>query len=648
MLLEQLLRSMTEGQVDNMTYILGIDTGGTYTDAVIIDSKTRQILSKSKVLTTKNDLKIGIAGAIDSLKIKDSSLIKMVCLSTTLATNAVVENRGYKTGLISIGREPGENTPAQYVYNVSGKINIKGIETEPLMESEIRNAVACLQEKTDAIAVSGYASVRNPSQEIRVKEIVQDMSELPVFCAHELSGNLGFEERTNTAVLNAGLIGIVKEFVAATKEVLNNKGIRGRLMIVKSDGSLMDEKMASERPIETVLSGPAASITGAAALTGIDSAILLDMGGTTVDIADYNNKSVKIRTGGTRAAEWKTSVRAVDVSTHGIGGDSWIQIDENNIKAGPLKAEPVSRVSFEHKEYLDELRQVQSLQVSDAKKLEYSRRYMYIGKDKGISKTPHTYWYFKNHEAAADLLSEMHVVDITPTDLLAVRGIYTDNLNAEAAKIRLGIIAEHMGIDTDRLVQMMTREVEKTIYMACFQSFADFSEKSIRLNEDKAAVYLIEKMFSAQNDSFLHVRAGLKKPIVAVGAPVRAWLPYVADRMNTELIIPENSEVANAVGAALGYIYESAEALVRKEKKGNSYCLFLPHEKREFKTKDEAVAAGLAILKNEVSLKAKKSGSENAKITAGCEDIFVDAFGNSEKSYVETRITAEALGEPMF
>ena len=244
-----------------MTYILGIDTGGTYTDAVIIDSKTRQILSKSKVLTTKNDLKIGIAGAIDSLKIKDSSLIKMVSLSTTLATNAVVENRGYKTGLISIGREPGENTPAQYVYNVSGKINIKGIETEPLMESEIRNAVACLQEKTDAIAVSGYASVRNPSQEIRVKKIVQDMSELPVFCAHELSGNLGFEERTNTAVLNAGLIGIVKEFVAATKEVLNNKGIRGRLMIVKSDGSLMDEKMASERPIETVLSGPAASIT---------------------------------------------------------------------------------------------------------------------------------------------------------------------------------------------------------------------------------------------------------------------------------------------------------------------------------------------------------------------------------------------------
>ena len=118
--------------------------------------------------------------------------------------------------------------------------------------------------------------------------------------------------------------------------------------------------------------------------------------------------------------------------------------------------------------------------------------------------------------------------------------------------------------------------------------------------------------------------------------------------MNTELIIPENSEVANAVGAALGYIYESAEALVRKEKKGNSYCLFLPHEKREFKTKDEAVAAGLAILKNEVSLKAKRSGSENAKITAGCEDIFVDAFGNSEKSYVETRITAEALGEPMF
>ena len=139
-----------------MAYILGIDTGGTYTDAVIIENTTKEIISKAKARTTKYDLKIGIETVIDKLNISDRGLIKMVCLSTTLATNAVVEKRGYKTALISIGKAPAVNTPAQYAYTVSGKISIKGCETEPLVEAEIRKTAAELKSKVDAVAVSGY------------------------------------------------------------------------------------------------------------------------------------------------------------------------------------------------------------------------------------------------------------------------------------------------------------------------------------------------------------------------------------------------------------------------------------------------------------------------------------------------------------
>lgn len=629
-----------------MAYILGIDTGGTYTDAVIIEKATKKIISKAKVLTTKNDLKTGIERVVDKLNIAECGLIKMVCLSTTLATNAVVEKRGYKTALISIGKKPNENTPAKYVYTVSGKIDIKGCETEAIIENEIREAAEDIKEKADAVAVSGYASVRNPSQEIRVREILQSVTGLPVFCAHELSGALGFEERTNTAILNAGLIGIVSEFIAATKAALQNKGIFGRLMIVKSDGSLMDENLASERPIETVLSGPAASITGAVALSNVDNAILLDMGGTTVDIADYNNGSVKISCNGARAAEWRTSVRAADVSTYGIGGDSWIQTGSAGIKVGPLKAEPVSRACYEYKEFLKELKAVDNMSVSDEKKMNYSIGYIYIGKRDDIPKEPHTYLYFKENNISAELLADMRIVDITPTDLLCIKGIYTDCLEAEAARIRLGIISDYMGIELDNLVNMMIEEVEKTVFMTCLQSFADFSDKNINLREDGAAVYLADKMFSEKDSSFLKVQGKLKKPVVAVGAPVKAWLPYVSKRLHTEIIIPENSEVANAAGAALGYIYEKSEALVRKEKKGDCYCLFLPHAKKQFNTKTEALEAGLKELKEDVRLKAVKSGCQTAEIVIDYDDIYVDAFGNSESTYVETRLTAEATGSP--
>ncbi len=627
-----------------MTYVLGIDTGGTYTDAVIIENKSKKIISKAKVLTTKNDLKAGIENVIERLDISDRGMIKMVCLSTTLATNAVVEKRGYKTALISIGREPAENTPAQYVYTVSGKISIRGCETEPLIESEIIKAAEDIKTKADAVAVSGYASVRNPSQEIRVRDIVKSVTGLPVFCAHELSGTLGFEERTNTAILNAGLIGIVSEFIAATKEALRSKGIFGRMMIVKSDGSLMDEKLAAERPIETVLSGPAASITGAVELSNTDNAILLDMGGTTVDTADYSNGSVKISCNGARAAEWRTSVRAVAVSTYGIGGDSWIQADGGSIKAGPLKAEPVSRISYEHKGYLEELKAIDNMPISFEKKMKYSTGYIYIGKRDDISEEPHTYMYFEKN--GIPVPEDMHTVDITPTDLLCTKGLYTDGLDAEAAQIRLGIIADYLGTETGELVRRMTEEVEKTVFMTCLQSFADFSEKNINLREEPAAVYLADKMFSEKPASFLKVKGRLKKPVVAVGAPVRAWLPYIAKRLNTEIIIPENSEVANAVGAALGYIYERSEALVRKEKSRDEYYLFLPHEKRLFATREEALEAGLRELEEDVYSKALRAGCRAPEITVDYEDVYVDAFGNSESTYVETRITAEATGNP--
>ena len=145
-----------------MSLVLGIDTGGTYTDGVILDRSSKKILAKAKSLTTRDDLSRGITACINNMEFDDFQEVKIVSLSTTLATNAIVEGRGCEVGLIMIGMEPQQELPVEEVRYVTGGHNVKGKEKAPLDEDAVREAVESLKGKVDAVAVSGYLSVRNP------------------------------------------------------------------------------------------------------------------------------------------------------------------------------------------------------------------------------------------------------------------------------------------------------------------------------------------------------------------------------------------------------------------------------------------------------------------------------------------------------
>lgn len=333
-----------------MLKAVGIDTGGTYTDGVLINIDTQEVLKKAKARTTKENLAIGIQECLDKLNLQVSDNIAMVALSTTLATNAIVEEKGGVVGAVLIGHEPIKKLPTTNYYVVAGGHDLNGISQQELDEEEVIKGLRNFKNKVDSIAISGYFSIRNPIHEIRVKEIVKELLGIPVVCAHELTTALGFQERTTTAILNARLLPIIEELIKSVKGVLKKKKIEAPLMIVKSDGSLAVEKIAMERPIETILSGPAASIIGSSQLAKKKNAIILDMGGTTTDIAVIKNGEPKLNMEGASVGGWLTRVKSAEIYTYGVGGDSLIQVmpKQKDVLVGLKRVYPICYIAQKH------------------------------------------------------------------------------------------------------------------------------------------------------------------------------------------------------------------------------------------------------------------------------------------------------------
>ncbi len=250
---------------------LGIDTGGTFTDAVVIDLATMHVIAKAKSPTTYQDLSIGIMDAIKkvvSMQGVDTKSIQIAGLSTTLATNSILQGKGGEVGLIGIGWVPLDdwNFECKRSRFIKGGYDSLGKQNAPLDEEELTRAVKEVSSEVDSIVVSGMFSVINPLQETRAKQIVKDLTGLPIILGHELTGDLGIYERTVTAVLNAKLLPVIEEFLASVEKALKVEEIDARVYVFKGDGGLMTLEMAKERPVETIVSGPAASLMGGRAL----------------------------------------------------------------------------------------------------------------------------------------------------------------------------------------------------------------------------------------------------------------------------------------------------------------------------------------------------------------------------------------------
>ncbi|MET0222741.1 MAG: hydantoinase/oxoprolinase family protein, partial [Tardiphaga sp.] len=345
------------------SYYLGIDTGGTYTDAVLWSEATG-VAAKAKSLTTRHDLAVGIAGAVDAV-LETTGLepraIKLVSMSTTLATNALVEGQGGRVALVMIGftqtdlhRDGLEKAlGTDPVVFCDGGHDVHG-NAKPLDLSLLEAALPDLAKSVSGFAVCADFATRNPAHEIAARDLVRERTGMPVTASHELSAKLGGPRRALTTLLNARLISMIDRLVAATEGFLVERGIDAPLMVVRGDGALVSAAFARQRPIETILSGPAASLVGARHMTGLDNAIISDIGGTTTDVAVLDHGRPRLDPEGATVGGFRTMVEAVAMRTFGLGGDSEVRLEEGGldpkILLGPRRLVPLALAGMAHGE----------------------------------------------------------------------------------------------------------------------------------------------------------------------------------------------------------------------------------------------------------------------------------------------------------
>ncbi len=608
-----------------MSYILGIDTGGTYTDGVIYEVETGKILSKGKALTTRENLAVGIENCLGTLDQEFFSELSQVNLSTTLATNAIVEGRGNKIALLLLGERPKGELPAEYLKDIAGKYDIRGRQVEPLDRTAVLQEADMVKDKVGAIAISGFASVRNNEHELQAKKLIMESTGLPVVCAHEMSSRLGYYDRTVTTALNARLLSVIYELIVAVKQVLESYELHLPLMIVTGGGSLVSEKVALERPIETVLSGPAASISGAIYLAEHRDGLVLDMGGTTTDIALVKDGKVKMDERGASVGGYHLHINAAEIYTYGMGGDSRIYLDrENRLVVGPNKVYPVCRAVDNYPQLFAEMRAVlPEVRRQREQKMLLDGFLVYLQENATdlntvqkqimdyLQEGPHTLYSIRgmigDRFTMLDLqkLEEKGVlmrIAFTPTDLLHVEGkLNLWNRDASA------FMCEELAILSGRT---------KTDFVAYCRSVIENKLAWCCKNSDNCP----------------------ENPVIGVGAPSHAWLPGMAERLHQDLCLPEHREVANAIGAAVASISESAKGLIRYNSVKDNYMLFLPNGRYEFVKFEESKKFAKEELKKYVSKKAQESGCDDAKLFVTEDKL------EAQESFIEYEILVTAEG----
>ena len=348
------------------SFFIGIDTGGTYTDAVIIAHDTQKILGRAKALTTKGDLSIGVKEALTTVMQSfpagaKSSAIGLVSVSTTLATNAVVEGHGSPVGVFLIGFDSamaGANRHREGLSEcaarmIAGGHDHNGDAAVSLDVAAVEREAELLKGEVSAFAVASAFAVRNPEHEKAARDIIMRVTGKPVTLSTELTSSLDAPRRALTAVLNARLISRISMLIDAVRLAMGELHISCPLMVVKGDGTLARAENVALKPIETVLSGPAASLVGAKWLSGLDDFIMSDIGGTTTDIGILQGGRPRVAEEGAEVGGWRTMVKAIDVTTIGLGGDSEVHLAmDGSMQIGPQRIVPISLIGQRYPEVL--------------------------------------------------------------------------------------------------------------------------------------------------------------------------------------------------------------------------------------------------------------------------------------------------------
>ena len=664
-----------------MTLVIGLDTGGTYTDAALLDTATGTVRATGKSLTTRDDLSIGVGGAIRRvLEDFDGSAadIDLVSLSTTLATNAVVEGVGGRVGLLMIGFDETSLQRADLaralgqdpVFFINGGHAADGAPQAQLDEAAIREAVNATEGEVSAYAVAGHFATRNPAHESRTRDLLRDLTGAPVTCSHELSSSLGGPRRALTAVLNARLINLLDRLVAATEGIMADEGLSCQLMVVKGDGSLLESGYARSRPVETVLSGPAASLAGAAFLAGTRTAMVADIGGTTTDIALLQNGAPRLKPDGALVGGWQTMVEAADIRTCGLGGDSEVtpvgRGTAGGLTLGPRRAVPLSLLATQWPEVKDKLAEQLAVAVPMSTDARFVMPLMPNGVPawltrsearlaaKAIEMGPSSVAEIAGTQLALGAVDRLigrgllTLATFTPTDALHVTGDIT-GFDAEAAMLGAKLIArQKTGIGQpiaetpEELASRTLSELHRRTGLALMDAALAHDGAGEMQATNNPLLANLYRDGTTGKDSLVKLSLELGTGLVALGASAATHYPHVARRIGVELTVPDHAEVAGAVGAAAGSVRQRVMISVTQPFEGR-YRVHLPGGPRDLGVMDEALASAREVAGQLAEERARKAGAASVSIEIS-EDIKLVPLGGGKELFIEALVQATADG----
>jgi N-methylhydantoinase A/oxoprolinase/acetone carboxylase beta subunit len=667
-----------------MSYRLGIDTGGTYTDAVLVNAQ-QKVIATFKSLTTRQDLAVGIGKAISGLPSELLAEVQLVALSTTLTTNSVVEGRGAEVCALLVGYNEGQLKKSGLTeivtkggaFLISGGHDADGNEKHVLDENAARDAILKLKDSVSAFAISSMFATRNSAHELKLRALVEELSGKPVACGHELASSLGAPQRALTAVLNARMIPYIQQLIESVKGILASLDISAPLMIVKGDGSLVNTLTAQQQPVATVLSGPAASVIGACALSGLENAIVADMGGTTTDIAVVTNGQPKLSAEGAQIGDWQPMVEAVKVYCVGLGGDSEIHMSAaSGLKIGPRRVVPLSLLASEHPWIIKRLNQ----QLNAYPNARHNKFVVRMESDdtllQQLNEKEQQAWELllegpveldeiaekdKDIARAMGKLQRMGLAiytGFTPTDAAHVLGL-SNHLNTEAANLAAKIWSSQMrclyGLGkwkngdaigpSEEVHQLVTKRISNTLIEA---SLSD-SDKLSQARASKLTELLTQLILSSDNsaaDSLFNLEFNADYPLVAVGGPASSYYPSVAKALGVELHLPEHAEVANAVGAVMGSVVQRAQVTISQPTAG-IYHIYNKEAPLRFANIDDAFSKAEQMVGEQATAQAKAAGASDIEMSLTRIENHVKHEIDGDL-FLDCVVQATATGRPSY
>lgn len=472
--------------------LLGLDVGGTFTDAVIIDG--HRVVATAKRRTTKDNLMNGIGEALDAvLEGYDTSNIEQVTLSTTVVTNTIVEEKEQVVDLYVVtgpGRNVDDIFPVKPIY-LQGYTDHRGIVVERTPANAVRGIANMVQTRsgTDLAAVSAKFGVRNPQEELSITEELKN-TYLTISNGSLLSGSLSFPRRTISAYFNSAVTPVFTVFKKNVEDALSARNIVAPLHILKADGGSLPVEHMVSRPVETAFTGPAATVLGLSALgvIGNQHTVALDIGGTTTDISLWKHGRPLMTKNGVSIREYPSAVRSFAVTSVGIGGESVVRLKNGNLTVGPERVGPSVALG-------------------------------------GVEPTLGDALIVLGHANYGDFnLASRALQDLADAIQATLR---SNNVNTSNNQLTLIKTAS----DVARLI------VEKAL-----QTIQHGINEVVKV-ENKRPIYVVADIVNP--DVFV------PEHIVVVGGTAPSLGPSIGEYLELPVTIPENAAVANAIGAAL-------------------------------------------------------------------------------------------------